>query len=99
MAAVAAPTRQFTAVRALWLREVVRFVRQRNRVIGALLTPVVFWLLLGSGLNHTFTPAPAPGSGALASATSGGGAAISGGGGPGYLLYFFPGALMLVKKK
>lgn len=39
----------------LWRREVVRFVRQRDRVIGALVTPVVFWLLLGAGLGRSFT--------------------------------------------
>jgi ABC-2 type transport system ATP-binding protein len=35
-------------------REVVRFLRQRSRVVGALLTPVVFWLLIGSGLGRSF---------------------------------------------
>ena len=39
----------------LWQREVVRFVRQRDRVIGALVTPVVFWLLLGAGLGRSFS--------------------------------------------
>lgn len=42
---------------AVWTiawREVVRFFRQRNRVIAAVVTPVVFWLLLGFGLNQTF---------------------------------------------
>ena len=34
---------------ALWRREVVRFLRQKNRIIGALATPLVFWLLIGSG--------------------------------------------------
>jgi len=33
-------------------REVVRFLRQRNRIIGALGTPLVFWLLIGSGLGQ-----------------------------------------------
>jgi ABC-2 type transport system permease protein len=36
---------------ALWRREVVRFLRQKNRVIGALATPLVFWLLIGSGVG------------------------------------------------
>lgn len=35
----------------LWWREIVRFYRQPNRVIGALGTPVVFWLLIGTGLG------------------------------------------------
>ena len=39
----------------LWLRDVVRFVRQRSRIIGALGSPVVFWLLLGSGLGRSFS--------------------------------------------
>ena len=38
---------------SLWRREVVRFLRQRNRVIGALGTPLVFWLLLGSGFGRS----------------------------------------------
>jgi ABC-2 type transport system permease protein len=46
---------------ALWWREVIRFLRQRSRVTGALAQPVVFWLLLGSGLNASFRPAGAEG--------------------------------------
>ncbi len=38
----------------LWQRELVRFLRQRDRVVGALVTPVVFWLLLGAGLGRSF---------------------------------------------
>jgi len=44
----------------LWRRELVRFVRQRSRVTGALGQPIVFWLLLGGGLNSSFRPAGAP---------------------------------------
>ena len=39
-------------------RELVRFFRQRGRVIGALATPVMFWLIMGSGIGH-----PDPGTG------------------------------------
>ena len=39
----------------LWRRDVVRFYRQRSRLFGALGTPVVFWVLLGSGLGSSFT--------------------------------------------
>lgn len=45
---------------ALWRREMVRFVRQPSRVTGALAQPIVFWLLLGGGLNASFQPAGAP---------------------------------------
>lgn len=41
----------------LWRREMVRFFRQRNRVVGALGTPIVFWLVLGSGLDALFRDA------------------------------------------
>ncbi|MGH7149495.1 MAG: ABC transporter permease, partial [Planctomycetota bacterium] len=37
-------------------REIVRFFRERGRVIGALATPLVFWLFLGSGFGESFRP-------------------------------------------
>ncbi len=37
---------------ALWRREVTAFVRKKSRVVGALGTPLVFWVLIGSGLRH-----------------------------------------------
>jgi len=42
-------------------REMVRFLRQKNRVIGALATPVVFWLLLGYGVGNSFRDGALPG--------------------------------------
>ena len=44
----------FLATYALWKRDVVRFYRQRSRIIGALGTPLIFWVLLGSGLGTSF---------------------------------------------
>jgi ABC-2 type transport system permease protein len=41
----------------LWQRELVRFFRQRSRVVGALGSPAIFWLLLGSGFGESFRPA------------------------------------------
>ncbi|MCA9195910.1 MAG: ABC transporter permease [Planctomycetales bacterium] len=35
-------------------REIVRFFRQKNRVVGAVGQPVLFWLLFGTGLNQSF---------------------------------------------
>jgi ABC-2 type transport system permease protein len=32
-------------------RELVRFFRQKNRVFGALVQPIIFWLLFGAGLG------------------------------------------------
>jgi ABC-2 type transport system permease protein len=41
-------------VGALIWREVVRFLRQKNRIVGALGTPLVFWILIGSGMGGNF---------------------------------------------
>lgn len=42
------------AARMLAWREIVRFYRQRNRIIGSIGTPLVFWLLFGAGLSPSF---------------------------------------------
>lgn len=39
---------------SLWWRELVRFYRQPSRWIGVLLSPLVFWLVIGSGLGRSF---------------------------------------------
>lgn len=66
---------------SLWRREVVRFVRQRSRVVGALGTPVVFWLLIGSGVGNSFRPM---------AAGDGGHVEMN------FLEYSFPGTLVLI---
>jgi ABC-2 type transport system permease protein len=43
-----------SATRALWKREVIRFVRQPSRLIGALATPLMFWFIVGGGLSGSF---------------------------------------------
>src|SRR4051812_47187371 len=35
-------------------RELARFLRQRHRIVGALATPIVFWLLIGAGMGRSF---------------------------------------------
>src|SRR5512147_1213291 len=47
------------ATYTLWLREIVRFYRDRSRVLGALASPLVFWFLIGSGLGRSFRGGPA----------------------------------------
>ncbi|MGA2859941.1 MAG: ABC transporter permease [Candidatus Sulfotelmatobacter sp.] len=37
----------------LWWREIVRFYRQPTRVVGVLASPLVFWLVLGSGFGNS----------------------------------------------
>lgn len=44
------------AAASLWQRELVRFFRQPSRVIGAFMSPILFWLLIGSGLGRSFRP-------------------------------------------
>ena len=43
------------ATYTLWRRDIARFLRQRSRIVGALGTPLVFWVLLGSGLGSSFS--------------------------------------------
>jgi ABC-2 type transport system permease protein len=38
----------------LWWREVVRFYRQRSRVAGVILSPLLFWIVIGSGFGTSF---------------------------------------------
>ena len=39
-------------------RELVRFFRQRNRVVGALLQPLIFGVLFGAAFKESFRPPP-----------------------------------------
>lgn len=41
---------------ALTGREMLKFVRDRSRVLGALAQPLALWLLLGLGFHNTFQP-------------------------------------------
>src|SRR6202163_381039 len=63
MSAIAAQSTVVSAVTAdelilpaftLWWREVVRFYRQRARVVGVIASPVLFWLVIGSGFGTSF---------------------------------------------
>src|SRR5881227_290875 len=38
----------------LWWREIVRFYCQRTRVVGVIASPLVFWLVIGSGFGTSF---------------------------------------------
>jgi ABC-2 type transport system permease protein len=74
-------TSALSTVGALWTRELRKFVRERTRVIGALVQPLAFWLLLGLGFGGTFQ---------MPADQLAGGAEVS------YLTYLFPGILTLV---
>ena len=42
------------AITVLIARDLKRFFRQRSRVIGAMVQPLIFWLVIGSGLGRSF---------------------------------------------
>ena len=45
----------------LWWREIVRFYRQRARVAGVILSPLLFWIVIGSGFGTSFRSGEAAG--------------------------------------
>ena len=42
------------ATYSLWHRELLRFFRQPSRLAGAFAMPLLFWLLIGTGLSSSF---------------------------------------------
>lgn len=50
----APPLQTGQTIRALAWREIAKFVRDRSRLVGALLQPLGLWLLLGLGFQGTF---------------------------------------------
>ena len=46
---------------SLWWREVVRFYRQRSRVVGVIASPLLFWVVIGSGFGTSFRSGSAAG--------------------------------------
>jgi ABC-2 type transport system permease protein len=52
MTAAVTANRTLLPAWSLCRREIVRFLRQRNRVVGALLQPAVFWALFGAGFHR-----------------------------------------------
>ena len=43
-----------STVHILWRRDLLRFFRRRSRLFGALVQPLIFWLLIGGGMASTF---------------------------------------------
>ena len=66
---------------SLWQREIVRFYRQKARVVGVIASPLLFWLVLGSGFAHSFT------SGSATSTASPSNH---------YFGFFFPGSIVMI---
>ncbi len=66
---------------SLWQREIVRFYRQKARVIGVIVSPLLFWIAFGAGFAHSFTPGSSGASGSAATHSFG---------------YFFPGSVVMI---
>jgi len=82
-------------------REVLRFLRQRSRVIGALATPILIWVFLGSGMGRSFSVPDAGGQPMADGQPMAGGQAMAdgpamAGGQAGYLHYAFSGTMALI---
>ena len=45
---------------SLWWREIVRFYRQRARVVGVIASPLLFWIVIGSGFGTSFRSSGLP---------------------------------------
>src|SRR5260370_26183829 len=45
----------------LWWRELVRFYRQRARVVGVIASPLLFWIVIRSGFGSSFRSGGAAG--------------------------------------
>ena len=43
-----------SAIFVLWQRDMIRFFRQKSRIVGALAQPILFWFFIGSGLDQSF---------------------------------------------
>lgn len=65
---------------SICLRELLRFTRQKSRILGALATPIVLWLLIGAGVGRSFRPTETSHFDAPSN----------------YLAYSFPGTLTLI---
>ncbi|HTR82732.1 MAG TPA: ABC transporter permease [Bacteroidota bacterium] len=48
---------------SLWMRELIRFFRQRSRMIGVIGSPILFWFFIGSGLGTSFKTSSSMGGG------------------------------------
>lgn len=67
-------------IRTLAARELIRFFRQRTRLVGALGQPLIFWILFGAGLHGSFrNPAWVPADMEMT-----------------YQEYFFPGVAVMI---
>ena len=51
---------EIRAAYAIWLRELIRFVSERARIVGALGQPLIYLAIMGTGFGATFRSAAVP---------------------------------------
>jgi ABC-2 type transport system permease protein len=71
------------AVAVVWYRDLLRFWRDRARIVGSLAQPLLFLVVFGAGLGSSIGGAFSPG----------GGAGAAGGAGIGYTEFVYPGVI------
>ncbi|MFZ5649574.1 MAG: ABC transporter permease [Bacillota bacterium] len=52
--------RAVKAIYTIWLRDIIRFYRERARIVGMLGQPMLYLLIMGTGLSASFRVASAP---------------------------------------
>lgn len=58
--APAGAKQELQATATVWARDMIRFLREPHRVMGAMAQPLLFWLVLGTGIGSTFQPRSFP---------------------------------------
>ncbi|MDH5526652.1 MAG: ABC transporter permease [Nitrospirota bacterium] len=74
--------RNLMGIYTIWLRDIRRFLRDRPRIIGSLIQPTLFLLILGNGLGHGVFRGFGQGHGGPAGET-------------GYMAFIFPGIVAM----
>lgn len=51
---------ELVAVYAVWLRDLIRFVKERTRIVGAMAQPLIYLVVMGTGFGATFRASAIP---------------------------------------
>ncbi|MFH0876355.1 MAG: ABC transporter permease [archaeon] len=46
---------EFHAIYVLWLREIKRYLRSKSRIVGSLTMPILWLVVVGTGINSSFS--------------------------------------------
>ena len=45
---------EWATIATLWKREMLRFFKERTRLAGAVIQPLIFWWVIGQGMGNSF---------------------------------------------